>query len=189
MLEGYNGTIFAYGQTGSGKTYTIVGEFDNKLNKLKGIVPRTFNYIFNKINSLLSKNNQNKNSTNNSPDKNSNNNNNNNTEIKQNIYKYNISLAFIQLYLESIQDLLDIESKDIRIREDPDKGVYLEGVQWYKCNTPEECEEVFHKGELNRNTESTKMNLHSSRSHAILILKIKFKKHRPPFDMFLFKFG
>ena len=98
---------------------------------------------------------------------------NNNIEIKQNSYKYNISLAFVQLYLESIQDLLDIESKDVRIREDPEKGVYLEGVQWYKCNTPEECEEVFHKGELNRNTESTKMNMHSSRSHAILILKIE----------------
>ena len=102
-----------------------------------------------------------------------NNNEDNNNEIKHNSYKYNISLAFVQLYLESIQDLLDIESKDIRIREDPEKGVYLEGVQWYKCNSPEECEEVFHKGELNRNTESTKMNLHSSRSHAILILKIE----------------
>ena len=98
---------------------------------------------------------------------------NNNIEIKQNSYRYNISLAFVQLYLESIQDLLDIESKDVRIREDPEKGVYLEGVQWYKCNTPEECEEVFHKGELNRNTESTRMNMHSSRSHAILILKIE----------------
>ena len=115
-------------------------------------MPRTFNYIFNKINSLLSKNNQ----------YNTENNNNNNNEIKQNYYRYNISLAFVQLYLESIQDLLDIESKDIRIREDPEKGVYLEGVQWFKCNTPEECEEVFHKGELNRNTESTKMNMHSS---------------------------
>ena len=101
------------------------------------------------------------------------NNENNNEEIKHNIYRYNISLAFVQLYLESIQDLLDIESKDIRIREDPDKGVYLEGLQWYNCNSPEECEEIFHKGELNRNTESTKMNLHSSRSHAILILKIE----------------
>ena len=170
-MEGYNGTIFAYGQTGSGKTYTIVGEFNNKLNinKLKGIVPRTFNYIFNKINSLLSITNQY--NIDNILD--INNNINTNTEKKQNLYKYNISLAFVQLYLESIQDLLDIESNDIRIREDPDKGVYLEGVQWYKCNSPEECEEVFHKGELNRNTESTRMNLHSSRSHAILIIKVE----------------
>ena len=82
-------------------------------------------------------------------------------------------MAFVQLYLESIQDLLDIESKDIRIREDPEKGVFLEGIQWFKCNSPEECSQVFHKGELNRNTECTKMNAHSSRSHAILIMKIE----------------
>jgi len=82
-------------------------------------------------------------------------------------------LAFVQLYLESIQDLLEIESRDIRIREDPEKGVFLEGIQWFKCNSPEECSQIFHKGELNRNTECTKMNAHSSRSHAILIMKIE----------------
>ena len=98
---------------------------------------------------------------------------NNPKEFKPNSYRYNISLAFVQLYLESIQDLLDIDSKEIRIREDPEKGVYLEGVQWFKCNSPEECANIFHKGELSRNTECTKMNAHSSRSHAILIMKIE----------------
>ena len=94
-------------------------------------------------------------------------------EFKPNSYRYSISLAFVQLYLESIQDLLEPESRDIRIREDPEKGVYLEGVQWFKCNNPEECYKIFHRGELNRNTECTKMNAHSSRSHAILIMKIE----------------
>ena len=75
--------------------------------------------------------------------------------------------------MESIQDLLDPDSKEIRIREDPEKGVYLEGVQWFNCNSPEECSRIFHKGEVNRNTECTKMNAHSSRSHAILIMKIE----------------
>ena len=129
----------------------MVGDFNNKSNK--GIIPRTFKYLYNKIN------------------KNNNNSNENKSEEKSN--KYNIYLSFIQIYLESIQDLLDIESKEIRIREDPEKGVYLEGVQWIKCNTPEECYEIFHSGEINRNTESTKMNAHSSRSHAILILRIE----------------
>ena len=49
----------------------------------------------------------------------------------------------------------------------------MEGIQWFKCNSPEECEKVFHQGELNRNTECTKMNAHSSRSHAILIMKVE----------------
>ena len=99
--------------------------------------------------------------------------NNNPKEFKPNSYRYCISLAFVQLYLESIQDLLDPDSREIRIREDPEKGVYLEGVQWFKCNSPEECSKIFHKGEINRNTECTKMNAHSSRSHAILIMKIE----------------
>ena len=129
-------------------------------------MPRTFNYIFNKIKKSTANNsNDNKDKDNNENLSEKNNN--------KNTYRYNISLAFVQLYLESIQDLLDPESKDIRIREDPEKGVYLEGVQWFQCESPEECAEIFHKGELHRNTECTKMNAHSSRSHAILIIKIE----------------
>ena len=43
-------------------------------------------------------------------------------------HKYNILISFIQIYIEQIQDLLDPSKKDIRIREDPDNGVYLEGA-------------------------------------------------------------
>ena len=137
----------------------MVGDFDNKSDK--GIIPRTFTYLYNEINKL-----------NKDKDKNASNENNQNKNDEK-INKYNIYLSFIQIYLESIQDLLDIESKEIRIREDPEKGIYLDGVQWVKCNSAEECKEVFHLGEVNRNTESTKMNAHSSRSHAILILRIE----------------
>ena len=47
VLEGYNGTIFAYGQTGTGKTFTISGLPKDK--ELKGIMPRSFETIFNSI--------------------------------------------------------------------------------------------------------------------------------------------
>ena len=47
ILEGYNGTIFAYGQTGTGKTYTMTG--DPKSKEGKGIMPRSFEDIFKKI--------------------------------------------------------------------------------------------------------------------------------------------
>jgi kinesin family protein 3/17 len=46
-LQGYNGTIFAYGQTGTGKTFTITGV--PKDHKLKGIMPRSFEAIFQHI--------------------------------------------------------------------------------------------------------------------------------------------
>lgn len=48
VLHGYNGTIFAYGQTGTGKTFTITGVPKDKT--LKGIMPRSFEAIFNEIN-------------------------------------------------------------------------------------------------------------------------------------------
>ena len=147
-MKGYNGTIFAYGQTGSGKTYTMVGDYEKKNNK--GIIPRAFNYIFNEINKIKEE-----------------------EKSDENRNKYNIYLSFIQIYLETIQDLLDPRSKDVRIREDPDKGVYLENVQWIRVTSPEECADIFHMGERNRVTESTKMNAHSSRSHAILIIRIE----------------
>jgi len=49
VLNGYNGTIFAYGQTGTGKSFTITGV--PKSPELKGILPRSFEAIFNQINS------------------------------------------------------------------------------------------------------------------------------------------
>jgi len=145
-LKGYNGTIFAYGQTGSGKTFTMVGDFNNKSKS--GIIPRSISYIYKEMNRILK-------------------------EEGGNNSKFSLSLSFIQIYLESIQDLLDPDSKEIKLREDPDKGVYLEGVQWVRCSSPEECAEIFHMGERNRATESTRMNAHSSRSHAILIIRIE----------------
>ena len=47
VLEGYNGTIFAYGQTGTGKTHTMTGVENDE--KEKGIMPRAFEDIFNRI--------------------------------------------------------------------------------------------------------------------------------------------
>lgn len=46
-MSGYNGTIFAYGQTGTGKTHTMVGKFEDENNK--GIIPRSFDHIFETI--------------------------------------------------------------------------------------------------------------------------------------------
>lgn len=45
-MEGYNGTIFAYGQTGTGKTFTMEGV---NSPELKGIIPRSIEWIFNNI--------------------------------------------------------------------------------------------------------------------------------------------
>lgn len=47
VLQGYNGTIFAYGQTGTGKTYTMEGVAKDP--EKQGVIPRSFEHIFNHI--------------------------------------------------------------------------------------------------------------------------------------------
>lgn len=52
VIEGYNGTIFAYGQTGTGKTFTMevcIAKQGIGYEELQGIIPRTFDHIFNVI--------------------------------------------------------------------------------------------------------------------------------------------
>lgn len=46
VMNGYNGTIFAYGQTGTGKTHTMEGQASPDQ---RGIIPRSFDYIFSSI--------------------------------------------------------------------------------------------------------------------------------------------
>ena len=53
-MQGYNGTIFAYGQTGTGKTFTMEGVADKA--ELKGIIPRSIEWIFNSIKSYSDQN-------------------------------------------------------------------------------------------------------------------------------------
>jgi hypothetical protein len=53
-MQGYNGTIFAYGQTGTGKTFTMEGVADKQ--DLKGIIPRSIEWIFNSIKSYNDQN-------------------------------------------------------------------------------------------------------------------------------------
>ena len=68
---------------------------------LKGIIPRTFEYLFEKIKDILEK-----------------------EKIK-----IDINIAFIQIYLETIQDLL-YPKNTVKIRESSEKGIFLENCLW-----------------------------------------------------------
>ena len=112
----------------------------------KGIIPRSFSYLFESLKA---------------------------SSTRKKESAYHVYVSFIQIYLETIQDLLNPEAKDIRIREDPESGVFLEGVEWIKVETPSDCESIYQYGQKNRVTQSTKMNMFSSRSHAIFMFKVE----------------
>lgn len=89
-------------------------------------------------------------------------------------HSYQVKVGFLQLYMEMLQDLLSPdENKVIRIREDPDEGVYLTGISWATVNNVKQCMDLLSVGDRNRSTAFTSMNAHSSRSHAVYMVKIE----------------
>ncbi|KAI9145064.1 P-loop containing nucleoside triphosphate hydrolase protein [Paraphysoderma sedebokerense] len=53
VLSGFNGTVFVYGQTGTGKTFSMQGV--PEVPHLRGIIPNTFNHIFDHISTTKQK--------------------------------------------------------------------------------------------------------------------------------------
>ena len=149
ILDGYNSTIIAYGQTGSGKTYTMEGfTFDPK-SPNKGLIPRVIEKIFKYLENTK------------------------NIKNIDEISDFSVKISYLQIYNESIDDLLKPNNKNLNIREDNKKGLYVELLSEYIVKKPNDLYELLEKGEQNRAKSNTKMNDLSSRSHAIFIINIE----------------
>lgn len=62
---------------------------------------------------------------------------------------------------------------DLEIRRDPDSGeVFVENLTWEECGEAGALHEVLQRGQRQRNVAATKMNIESSRSHLILLVRI-----------------
>ncbi|XP_069769579.1 kinesin-like protein KIF15 [Narcine bancroftii] len=152
-MNGYNGTIFAYGQTGSGKTFTMMGPSDDSNNfthNLRGIIPRSFEYLFYLINRESAKAGRGK--------------------------SFLCKCSFIEIYNEQIFDLLDPASTGLFLRENIKTGVFIEGVIEQVVMSAAEAYQVLSKGWQNRKVASTSMNRESSRSHAVFTLAVESKE-------------
>ncbi|CAK6956990.1 kinesin-like protein KIF15-B [Scomber scombrus] len=151
-MNGYNGTIFAYGQTGSGKTFTMLGpsELDNFTDELRGVIPRSFEYLFFLINRETERSSQSK--------------------------SFLCKCSFIEIYNEQIYDLLDTASASLFVRENIKKGVFVEGAVEKFVNSAAEAYQVLSMGWRNRRVASTSMNRESSRSHAVFTMTLESKE-------------
>uniref|UniRef100_A0A665WIJ7 Kinesin family member 15 n=1 Tax=Echeneis naucrates TaxID=173247 RepID=A0A665WIJ7_ECHNA len=151
-INGYNGTIFAYGQTGSGKTFTMLGpsELDNFTDELRGVIPRSFEYLFFLINREVERSAQSK--------------------------SFLCKCSFIEIYNEQIYDLLDTASASLFLRENIKKGVFVEGAVEKFVTSAAEAYQVLSMGWRNRRVASTSMNRESSRSHAVFTMTLESKE-------------
>ncbi|RHY24919.1 hypothetical protein DYB32_008624, partial [Aphanomyces invadans] len=143
IMEGYNATIFAYGQTSSGKTFTMEGaSIDDEA--LRGIIPRTATELFARL-----------------------------MEADENM-EFVVKVSYIEIYMERIRDLLDpYKTKiNLQVREDNDKGIYVDGVTELCVTSDDELLSTMRSGAANRAVAATGMNEGSSRSHSVFMVTL-----------------
>eukprot|EP00301_Raphidiophrys_heterophryoidea_P008328 c13109_g1_i1.p1 GENE.c13109_g1_i1~~c13109_g1_i1.p1 ORF type:complete len:768 (+),score=237.65 c13109_g1_i1:137-2440(+) len=153
-FEGYNCTIFAYGQTGAGKSFTMVGGENNETmfrdqneDLTRGLIPRLCHGIFERI-----KKNTNTNTT------------------------FNVEASMMEIYNEKLHDLLNPEhckghsanGPELRIRESPTMGPFVEGLTTSAVNSYEDLSLLMATGTRHRTIGATSMNQSSSRAHTIV---------------------
>ncbi|XP_044508679.1 kinesin-like protein KIN-UC isoform X5 [Mangifera indica] len=85
-----------------------------------------------------------------------------------------VEVSYLQLYMESIQDLFAPEKINIPVYEDSKTGeVSLPGATVVKVRDLDHFLELLQVGEANRHAANTKLNTESSRSHAILMVYVR----------------
>ena len=93
--------------------------------------------------------------------------------------EYIIKLWYAEIYNENIRDLLsnkNEKSENLDLREDPDEGIIINNITEVITNSMKEILNLIIKGNKNRTVEETDANKTSSRSHAILQIKVSFKE-------------
>ncbi|KAG0740622.1 hypothetical protein G6F57_005832 [Rhizopus arrhizus] len=145
-LDGYNVCIFAYGQTGSGKTFTMQGPPQPNEETI-GMIPRAVHQIY-KVTQ----------------------------QLKQFGWEYTMEGQFLEIYNESINDLLGEPSDYSKVKHDihHDKNgrTTVTGMKTVILDSPSKVKMMLKRASQNRATSATNINERSSRSHSVFTLQL-----------------
>ncbi|NWQ86625.1 KI18B protein, partial [Burhinus bistriatus] len=83
-----------------------------------------------------------------------------------------VLVSYQEVYNEQIHDLLEPKGP-LTIREDPEKGVVVQGLSFHQPASAEQLLEMLANGNKNRTQHPTDANATSSRSHAIFQIYVK----------------
>ncbi|KAL3461340.1 P-loop containing nucleoside triphosphate hydrolase protein [Aspergillus heterothallicus] len=146
LFNGFDVTLFAYGVTGTGKTHTMRG---GKSLAERGVIPRLLSGVYRRSRKI---------------EKDSN----GETSV-------NVSLSYYEIYNDKVFDLFEPPEKrtiaGLPLRDNGGKTVVV-GLTEKPCYSLKEFEILYDQANINRSTSATKLNAHSSRSHAILCVKV-----------------
>lgn len=150
--------VLAYGTTGSGKTYTMFNESSLKKvspSSSSGVGEKSDGLAFQALRDLFS--------------------------LKERLIEQNITitLSFCQLYQEKFYDLFqEGTSVGLSLRENA-SGTFVEGLKEASVQTAGDACLLVETGLSNRIKRKTSQNVNSSRSHAILSIRVRRAQGRP----------
>jgi DNA uptake protein ComE-like DNA-binding protein len=140
-------TIFAYGVTGTGKTHTMRGGL--KLAE-RGVIPRLLSGVFRRAKKI--------------------------TKDSDGETAVDVALSYYEIYNDKVFDLLEPLDKrtpsGLPLRAEANGKTVVAGLSERPCQDLKDFERLYIEANTNRVTAATKLNAHSSRSHAILRVKV-----------------
>ncbi|CAJ1335233.1 unnamed protein product, partial [Effrenium voratum] len=143
-------SVYVYGQTGAGKTHTMCGPVGSvqsmQFDERRGIICRMLDYVFSEI-ARRGK--------------------------EENGTEHSCRCSFLEIYKEQITDLLEPQNTNLQVREDLQRGVYVERLSELACGNLTEAFQALWRGLQQRQVGSTHMNEQSSRSHAVFTLYVE----------------
>ena len=83
-----------------------------------------------------------------------------------------VSLSYLEIYNESIRDLLEPSNKQLVLREDADQRISVSNLSTHKPQNVEAVMDMILHGNQNRTISPTEANATSSRSHAVLQINV-----------------
>ncbi|OMJ81409.1 hypothetical protein SteCoe_18145 [Stentor coeruleus] len=86
--------------------------------------------------------------------------------------EFAVKVSYCELYLEKINDLVEVDKKALKIRQDRSKGVYIANLSEHYVASDFDVFELLRVGTENRQVSCNKMNTKSSRSHTLFSLTI-----------------
>jgi kinesin family protein 5 len=89
--------------------------------------------------------------------------------------EYTIKCSFLEIYKEVIRDLLNPKGNNLKVRETPSRGVWVDELSEVFVTCEQEVLDLIKLGEKFRAVSSTQMNAVSSRSHSLFILSLTQK--------------
>ncbi|RMY75532.1 hypothetical protein D0863_02540 [Hortaea werneckii] len=147
LFKGYDVTLFAYGVTGTGKTHTMRG---GKSLADRGVIPRLLSSIYRRARKV--------------------------EKDTDGASQVQVSMSYYEIYNDRVFDLFEPPEKrtpaGLPIRDVGGGKTQVVGLTERPCSNLKEFEQLYDQANVNRSTSATKLNAHSSRSHAILCVKV-----------------